>query len=135
NLEELVGLHVDWQFENNKAQVVQLHGTLEKLQCKVCTNIYEFTLQHCEIFKQGLEINQIAVQDQHKADCLIIIGTSLRIPGVKTLIKDFARAVHDQWNSLIDFQIEGACDEWVELVNIELSNVKKIELQDHQKIN
>ncbi|CAG8801229.1 8406_t:CDS:1, partial [Racocetra persica] len=32
NLEELMGLHVDWQFEkvkNNKAQVVQLHGTLE----------------------------------------------------------------------------------------------------------
>ncbi|CAG8511209.1 24113_t:CDS:2, partial [Racocetra persica] len=30
-----------------------IHGTLEKLQCKVCTNIYEFTLQYCEIFKQG----------------------------------------------------------------------------------
>ncbi|CAG8781800.1 3491_t:CDS:2, partial [Gigaspora margarita] len=35
NLEELVGLHVDWQFErvkNYQAQVVQLHGTLANLQ-------------------------------------------------------------------------------------------------------
>ncbi|CAG8654247.1 1335_t:CDS:2, partial [Cetraspora pellucida] len=183
NLEELVGLHVNWQFEkvkNNKAQVVQLHGTLAKLRCNVCTNIYDFTLQYCDIFKQGKapkctkceerentwekegkrphtigqlkptvilygdshpkgqEICQIATHDQNKADCLIIIGTSLRIPGVKALIKDFARAVHDrngyvilvntrdvvtkEWNGLIDFQIEGACDEWVKLVNIELSN-------------
>ncbi|CAG8481484.1 9424_t:CDS:2, partial [Cetraspora pellucida] len=126
NLEELVGLHIDLQFEkvkNNKAQVVQLHATLEKLQCKVCTNIYEFMLQYCKIFKQNkvpkctryeekenvqieqgncphtigqlnptiilysdshlkrLEINQIAAQDQHKADCLIIIRPFLRIPG------------------------------------------------------
>ncbi|CAG8460934.1 18255_t:CDS:1, partial [Cetraspora pellucida] len=34
--------------------------------------------------------------------------------------------VTKEWNGLIDFQIEGACDEWVELVNIELSNVEKM---------
>ncbi|CAG8856190.1 5668_t:CDS:2, partial [Gigaspora margarita] len=43
---------------------------------------------------KGLEISQIAKCDQDKADCLIIMGTSLRIPGVKDLIKGFARAVH-----------------------------------------
>src|SRR5690348_8432290 len=56
NLEELIGLHIDWQFEkvkNNKAQVVQLHGTLEKLQYNLCTNIYHFIPQYCIIFKQS----------------------------------------------------------------------------------
>ncbi|CAG8752713.1 10963_t:CDS:2, partial [Cetraspora pellucida] len=141
NLEELVGLHVDWQFENvkkNKPQVVQLHGTLAKLRCTVCTNICDFTLKYCDTFKQGKapkctkckerentrkkegkrphtigqlkptvilygdshpkgqEISQIATHDQNKADCLIIVGTSLSIPGVKALIKYFARAVHDR---------------------------------------
>ncbi|CAG8617057.1 17414_t:CDS:2 [Cetraspora pellucida] len=144
SLEEVVGLNVDWQFErvkNYQAQVVQLHGTMANLRCNVCTNIYPFTQQFCDIFKQGrrphtighlkptvilyddshpkgLEIGKIAKHDEKKADCLIIMGTSLRIPGVKALIKDFASAVHNHK--------EGACDEWVELVNIELSNVEKM---------
>ncbi|CAG8676737.1 25855_t:CDS:2, partial [Gigaspora margarita] len=72
--------------------------------------------------KKELEIGQIAAHDQNKADCLIIMGTSLRIPGVKFLIKDFAKAVHKrkgyvilvndtnvvtkEWNGIIDYQIE-----------------------------
>ncbi|CAG8797579.1 7054_t:CDS:1, partial [Racocetra fulgida] len=75
-----------------------------------------------------LKISKIAKHDKKKTDCLIIIGKSLRISGVKALIKDFASAVHDrkgyvilvnatdiatkEWNVLIDFQIEGACDDW-----------------------
>ncbi|CAG8772401.1 2329_t:CDS:1, partial [Cetraspora pellucida] len=67
-----------------------------------------------------LEISEIAKPDKKRADCLIIIRTSLRIPGVKALIKDFAKVVHDyngyvilvnatdvvtkEWNGLIDFQ-------------------------------
>ncbi|CAG8840942.1 12729_t:CDS:1, partial [Racocetra persica] len=39
---------------------------------------------------KGLEIRQIAEHDQYKVDCLVIMGTSLRIPGVKALIKEFA---------------------------------------------
>ncbi|CAG8854420.1 24586_t:CDS:2, partial [Gigaspora margarita] len=44
------------QFErvkNCKAQVVQLYGTLSKLRCNACTNICLFTLQYCDIFKEG----------------------------------------------------------------------------------
>ncbi|CAG8663408.1 12014_t:CDS:2 [Cetraspora pellucida] len=187
NLEELVGLEVDWQLERVKhcqAQVVQLHGTMAKLRCSACTSNYSFATQYCDVFKQGeapncpgceeredarieqgrrphtigqlkptvilygdshpkgLEICQIAEQDKDKADCLVIMGTSLRIPGVKALIKDFARAVHDregyvilvnatdvvtkEWNGLIDYQIEGTCDEWVKLVEIELSNIERM---------
>ncbi|CAG8499339.1 35887_t:CDS:1, partial [Racocetra persica] len=42
-------------------------------------------------YPKGLEISEIAKLDKKKADCLIIIGISLKIPGVKVLIKDFAR--------------------------------------------
>ncbi|CAG8649876.1 7846_t:CDS:2, partial [Dentiscutata heterogama] len=43
---------------------------------------------------KGLEISLIAANDQDKADCLTIMGTSLRIPRIKAFIKEFARAVH-----------------------------------------
>ncbi|CAG8753755.1 12947_t:CDS:2, partial [Gigaspora margarita] len=97
NLEELVGLHVDWQFEkvkNCKAQVVQLHGTLTNLQCNICTNVYSFTTKYCNSFKQDEAPNCPECEIRGEADCLIIMGTSLRIPGVKALIKNFARAIH-----------------------------------------
>ncbi|RIB17270.1 hypothetical protein C2G38_2037881 [Gigaspora rosea] len=70
------------------------------------------------------------------------MGTSLRIPGVKDLIKGFARVVHGRnscvilvnatdvvnkgWNGIIDYQIKGTCDEWVKLVDLELLNGKRI---------
>ncbi|CAG8677967.1 10140_t:CDS:2, partial [Cetraspora pellucida] len=194
NLEALVGLHVEWQFEkvrNNRAQVVQLHGTLSKLRCNACTKLYSFIPQHCDVFKQGkppncpgceekesvrikqgrrphtigqlkptvilygdthpkgLEFGQIATYDQDKTDCLIIMGTSLRIPGIKALIKDFSRAVHGcngyvilvnatdvvtkEWNGIIDYQIEGTCDEWVKLVDKELSNIERMPLSKKRK--
>ncbi|CAG8793396.1 6949_t:CDS:2, partial [Dentiscutata erythropus] len=52
-----------------------------------------------------LEINQIAIHDQDKADCLVIMGTSLRIPGVKALIKGFARAVHGRNSCVISVNV------------------------------
>ncbi|CAG8556667.1 1719_t:CDS:2 [Gigaspora margarita] len=85
-----------------------------------------------DIHPKGLEISQIAIRDQDKADCLIIMGTSLRIPGVKCLIKDFAKAIYKrkgyviivnttnvvtkEWNGIIDYQIESTCDEWLNLL-------------------
>ena len=55
NLEEKAGLEV-WNFEKLKrceSQVVQLHGTLANLQCKLCTNVYSFTQESCDIFTKG----------------------------------------------------------------------------------
>ncbi|RIB07910.1 hypothetical protein C2G38_2213064 [Gigaspora rosea] len=99
-LEEIIGLEL-WNFEsvkNCQAQVVQLHGTLANLQL----------ILYSDNYPKELEIGQIAADNQNKADCLIIIGTSLRISG----------------NGIIDYQIECTCDEWVKLVGIELSNFK-----------
>ncbi|RHZ47124.1 hypothetical protein Glove_590g24 [Diversispora epigaea] len=89
----------------------------------------------------GYEISQLAAYDEAKADCLIIMGTSLKIPGVKALIKNFSRAVHDrggyvilinksdvvrrEWNGIIDYQIEGTCDDWVRMIEDELAKMDK----------
>ncbi|CAG8796259.1 27028_t:CDS:2, partial [Gigaspora margarita] len=195
NLEEKAGLKF-WNFEKFKrcqAQVVQLYRTLANLQCNVCTNVYSFTQEYCDIFTKGeipnctecekreykrnlqgkrkhtieqlklavilysdkhpkkLEIGKIAAYNQDKVDCLIIIGTSLRIPEVKCLIKKFTEAVHDrngymiianatnvvtkEWNEIIDYQIKGTCDEWIKLIDMELSNVKKSKKRKRNEID
>ncbi|CAG8497109.1 7112_t:CDS:2 [Ambispora gerdemannii] len=174
NLEESVGLNVNWQADSRGAKVIQLHGSMEELKCNSCNENFEFEVYHCEIFKQGEspecpaceeresvrqrqgkrrhtigrlkpnillygdshpqgdQIGEIAARDEEKSDCLIIMGTSLRIPGVKRLIKQFAKGVHNrngkvilvnatdvarkEWQSYIDYQIIGTSDEWVRLV-------------------
>ncbi|RHZ88534.1 hypothetical protein Glove_22g121 [Diversispora epigaea] len=56
NLEEPAGLLVDWKLEKvtkYKGQVVQLHGSMERLRCMNCTNDYPFETHYCGLFKQG----------------------------------------------------------------------------------
>ncbi|KAF0550642.1 DHS-like NAD/FAD-binding domain-containing protein [Gigaspora margarita] len=135
-LEEKAEIEV-WNFKNFKRckpQVVQLHGILANLQCKLCANVYSFTQEYCDIFTKGevsncpeckkrvilygdkhpneFAIGEIAAFVQDKVDCLIIMGTSLKIPVTK------------EWNGVIDYQIVGNCDDWIELIDKELSNVK-----------
>ena len=65
-------------------------------------------------------------------DVLLILGTSLRVHGLKILVKEFAKAVHARagskgkvvfvnltkppesvWNGVIDFHVAMDCDAWV----------------------
>lgn len=62
-------------------------------------------------------------------DLLLIMGTSLRVHGLKFVVKDFARAVHHKggkvvfvnhtkppdsvWSDVIDYWVGFDCDEWV----------------------
>ena len=64
-----------------------------------------------------------------RPDLLLIFGTSLKVFGIKKLVRDFARIVHankgsvilinkgtlpaSEWNGIIDYWVEGDCDEWV----------------------
>ncbi|CAG8791164.1 34489_t:CDS:10, partial [Gigaspora margarita] len=146
NLEELVGLDVDWQLKSVKNCQAQQGEAPNCSECeeKENTRIEQGRRPHTigqlkltiilygDSHPKGLEICQIAIHNKKKADCLIIMGTSLRIPGVKALIKNFAKAVHGrkgyvifvnatdvvtkEWNVTIDYQVEGTCDEWVKLV-------------------
>lgn len=63
-------------------------------------------------------------------DLLLVLGTSLRVHGLKVMVKEFARAVHNKggkvvfinftkpsesvWGDVLDYWIEWDCDAWVE---------------------
>lgn len=64
-------------------------------------------------------------------DLLIIMGTSLKVHGLKTVVREFAKTVHNRkdgkvifvnytkpadsvWADIIDFWIEMDCDAWIE---------------------
>lgn len=62
-------------------------------------------------------------------DMLLILGTSMRVHGLKVLVREFAKAVHDRggkvvfvnftkppesvWADVIDFWVQWDCDAWV----------------------
>jgi hypothetical protein len=64
-----------------------------------------------------------------KPDLLLIFGTSLKVHGIKKLVKDFAKTVHankgvvifvnkgqlgkSEWKNVVDYWVEGDCDNWV----------------------
>jgi len=90
----------------------------------------------------GEEIGRVAYHDQRKADCLLIMGTSLKVSGCKSLVKDFSKAVHNRggkvifinttevatnnWEGVIDIHIQGTSDDWAELVEAELEKKEPI---------
>lgn len=63
-------------------------------------------------------------------EIMLILGTSLRVHGLKFMVREFAKAVHTRggivvfvnntkppdsiWGDVIDFWVEGDCDSWVE---------------------
>lgn len=67
---------------------------------------------------------------KRKPDCLIIAGTSLKVPGLKALIKNFAKSVRDQkglvifvnlsdvgtseWSKIVDYHVQCRSDDFVE---------------------
>ena len=89
----------------------------------------------------GLQTKDIG----RRPDLLIVMGTSLKVHGLKKLVKDFATAVHNpekpqhkvvfvnktpppaEWSGVFDFWVQGDTDAWVEMV---LSDWKKMRPAD-----
>jgi NAD-dependent histone deacetylase SIR2 len=86
-----------------------------------------------EAHPQGEAIAKACARDaRRRPDCLIIAGTSLKIAGLKRLVKDFAKQVHaaggkvlflnltapnaSEWKGVIDTFVEGASDDFVRLI-------------------
>lgn len=110
-----------------------------------------------EVHPLGDDIGLIQTQDiTRKPDMLIIMGTSLKVHGLKKLVKDFAKAVHtskpsitgtprsakswqgkvvfvnktppgSEWEDVIDYHVAGETDSWVEKV---LEDWKKMRPSD-----
>lgn len=72
-------------------------------------------------------------------DMLLIMGTSLKVHGLKKLVKEFAKAVHakkglvvfvnatppsKEWEGVIDYHVHGETDRWVEKVEEEWRKIK-----------
>lgn len=85
----------------------------------------------------GDEIGQIQAADVRKGpDLLIVMGTSLKVHGLKKLVKEFAKVTHarksprtpglvifvnktppgSEWDGVIDYHVEGDADSWTEKV-------------------
>ena len=85
----------------------------------------------------GDEIGQIQAADVRKRpDLVIIMGTSLKVHGLKKLVKEFAKVTHarkgpksqgivifvnktppgSEWDGVIDYHVEGDTDSWTEKV-------------------
>lgn len=76
-----------------------------------------------EIITMGLNSDLKA-----RPDLFLIMGTSLKVHGVKSLVKSMSQAVHSKngivvlvnkdilsgWNGIIDYQIQSDCDEFIQ---------------------
>ncbi|CAK7897282.1 NAD-dependent histone deacetylase Hst3p [[Candida] anglica] len=73
-----------------------------------------------------------------RPDLLIIMGTSLKVDGVKKLVRSLASSIHDKggkivfvnktpvstsWSGIIDYQVLGDCDEFVRAVKREIPDL------------
>jgi len=89
----------------------------------------------------GDEISDLQTYDMRRGpDVLLIMGTSLKVHGLKRLVKDFAKVVHEkktgivvfvnatrpskEWEGIIDYHIEGETDQWVERMEEEWKRVR-----------
>jgi len=74
-----------------------------------------------------------------KPDLLLIFGTSLKVHGIKQLVKDFAEQVHAnrgtvifinkgkpgkaEWDNFIDYWVERDCDAWIHNLKLRIPNL------------
>ncbi|KAF9967571.1 hypothetical protein BGZ70_009038 [Mortierella alpina] len=156
-LEEELGMETSLVCEKGKVKkdvnVVQLHGSLRKLKCTLCSEPYGFLTDFEKVFREGeapdcpkCELNdaigRIQVSDLQKSpDVLLVMGTSLKVHGLRLLVRKAAKAVHEnkkgcvilvnktpvvgkEWSGVFDYFIEGETDRWCHIVEDALRKVK-----------
>ncbi|RLV95116.1 NAD-dependent histone deacetylase HST3 [Spathaspora sp. JA1] len=99
-----------------------------------------------ELLSQGLNVDL-----KSKPDLLIIMGTSLKVDGVKRLVKCLSKSIHEkngkvlfinktplskQWKNYIDYEILCDCDEFVRILKMEIPDLFLTQEQlDSKKLN
>lgn len=86
-----------------------------------------------ELLAKGLNIDM-----SMKSDCLLIMGTSLKVDGVKKLVRSMAKLVHGrggkvifvnksplskQWASVVDYEVLCDCDDFVRHLKREIPDL------------
>ncbi|KAF9215443.1 hypothetical protein BGZ59_001383 [Podila verticillata] len=187
-LEEELGMETSLVCEKGKVKkdvnVVQLHGSLRKLKCTICSEPYGFLNDFEKVFREGeapdcpkCELNdvirvaqgkrkiatgtlrpdivlynenhpfgeaigKIQLNDlQRSPDVLLVMGTSLKVHGLRLLVRKAAKVVHEkkggkvilvnktpvvgkEWSGVFDYFIEGETDRWCEIVESAIRSVK-----------
>lgn len=88
----------------------------------------------------GEEIGNLQAYDLgRKPDLLLVMGTSLKVHGLKRVVREFAKAVHakgglvvfinltpptKEWEDVIDVYIKGETDKWVNKVEEDWKHIK-----------
>jgi NAD+-dependent protein deacetylase SIR2 len=114
----------------------------------------------------GDDIGTIQAFDvSRKPDMLIIMGTSLKVHGLRKLVKEFAKAVHasappdplstkahaknwvgkvvfvnktppgSEWNGIIDYHVEGETDAWAHKVEEEWRKLRPSDWEVQQTLD
>ncbi|KAI1320484.1 hypothetical protein EDD11_000869 [Mortierella claussenii] len=187
-LEEELGMETSLVCDKGKVKkdvnVVQLHGSLRKLKCTLCSEPYGFQTDFEKVFREGeapdcpkCELNdvirvaqgkrkvatgtlrpdivlynenhplgdaigRIQLNDLQKSpDVLLVMGTSLKVHGLRLLVRKAAKSVHEnkkgcvilvnktpvvgkEWSGVFDYFIEGECDRWCQIVQDAFRKVK-----------
>ncbi|KAK9254470.1 DHS-like NAD/FAD-binding domain-containing protein [Lipomyces tetrasporus] len=148
----MCGLKVSWSNEDFKALE---NGAVP--ECRVCSEKAEERTNAGKRCPRvgGLLPNIVLYGEEHpdgddigrsidsdiksRPDCLIIVGTSLKVLGVRKLVRKVAKAVHERggvvifvnrtapavsaWKGIIDYHIESDCDKWVEDLRMRQPNL------------
>lgn len=147
----LFGNHADYYVFPADARLARSARPLKVGSLRPAIVLYD------EVHPLGDDIGLIQTQDiTRKPDMLIIMGTSLKVHGLKKLVKDFAKVVHasktsttgtprsakswqgkvvfvnktppgSEWGDVIDYHVSGETDCWVEKV---LEDWKKMRPSD-----
>ncbi|KAI5967933.1 PEX29 [Candida margitis] len=115
--------------------------------------LYGENHRQSEILSQGLT-NDL----KSKPDLLIIMGTSLKVDGVKKLVKSLSKQIHERggkvifinktslskmWHSYIDYEILCDCDQFIRILKAEIPDLfltqeqldsKKLKNKAHERV-
>ncbi|WVF71516.1 hypothetical protein IAT40_006323 [Kwoniella sp. CBS 6097] len=104
----------------------------------------------------GDDIGALTTYDLGRSpDVLLIMGTSLKVHGLKRLVKEFAKSVHTgpsskkkglvvfvnatppskEWEGIIDYHVQGETDKWVEKVEEEWKKVKPADWETQTRLD
>ncbi|WVR06964.1 hypothetical protein IAU60_004000 [Kwoniella sp. DSM 27419] len=101
----------------------------------------------------GDDIGALTTYDLgRQPDLLLIMGTSLKVHGLKRLVKEFAKSVHagtkrglvvfvnatppaKEWDDVIDYHVQGETDRWVERVEEEWRRVKPADWETQTRLD
>ncbi|KAK3836181.1 MAG: DHS-like NAD/FAD-binding domain-containing protein [Linnemannia gamsii] len=179
-LEEELGMDTSLVCDKGKVKkdvnVVQLHGSLRRLKCTLCSEPYGFQTDYQKVFKEGdapgcpkcelydgirvaqgkrkvatgtLRPDIVLYNENHpfgdaigkiqssdlsrSPDVLLVMGTSLKVHGLRLLVRKAAKIVHEnkkgcvilvnktpvvgkEWAGVFDYFVEGETDGWCSIV-------------------